>query len=81
MTENGGAPLLINVEQAAALLGIGRGLCYQLVQENRLPHVRLGRRLLISRQALEYWVQQEVGANGGGGIQSEQMPPEGTKEG
>lgn len=63
MTENGNTPILIPVEQAAKLLNIGRGLCYQLVQEKRLPSIRLGRRVLISRQALERWVQQEVGAN------------------
>ena len=81
VSDNGTAPLLISVEATAVLLGIGRGLAYQLVQENKLPHVRLGRRLLISRQALEQWVQREVGVNGGGGIQSEQIPPAGAKEG
>ena len=60
MSENSATPLLISVEQAAALLSIGRGLCYQLVAENRLPHIRLGKRVLISRHALEQWVHQEV---------------------
>lgn len=74
MTENGSAPLLIGVSEAAVLLNIGRGLCYQLVQEGRLPSIRLGRRVLISRQALETWVQREVGGIGADGVWSEQVP-------
>ena len=77
---NGNNPLLLSVDQAAKLLNIGRGLCYQLVRENRLPHLRLGRRLLISSQALEHWVQQEVGANAADGVGSEQIPSARAKE-
>ena len=66
------APLLISVAQAAKLLNIGRGLCYQLVQEGRLPSVRLGRRVLVSRLALESWVLQEVGAIAADGVSSGQ---------
>ena len=71
MTENGGPPLLLSVLEAARLLNIGRGLCYQLVQENRLPHIRLGRRVLISRQALEQWVQCEVAVVAHDGVRSD----------
>ena len=57
--ENG--TLLVSVAEAAKLLGIGRGLAYQLVQEKRLPSVKLGRRVLVPRQALEEWVAREAG--------------------
>ena len=60
MTENGNVPLLISVESAGKLLGIGRGLAYQLAREGKLPTVRLGRRTLISRQHLEVWIAHEV---------------------
>ena len=60
MVGNGGA-LLISVDEAAKLLGIGRGLAYDLVHEGRLPHVKLGRRLLVPRRALEDWVAREAG--------------------
>ena len=53
--------LLLSVEEAAKLLGISRGLAYQLVQEKRLPHVKLGRRVLVPRQGLEEWIAQEAG--------------------
>lgn len=43
----------LTVEEAAALLGIGRNSAYQAVARGELPAVRLGRRLLIPRAALE----------------------------
>ena len=72
MTETGGLPpLLLNVNQTCALLNIGRGLCYQLIAEGKLPSIRLGRRVLISRQALESWVQFEVAVVGDDGVRSD----------
>ena len=59
MSDNGA--LLVSVAEAAKLLGIGRGLAYQLVQEKRLPSVKLGRRVLVPRQALAEWVAREAG--------------------
>ena len=55
-------PLLLSVREAAIVLGIGRNLVYQLVREGRLPHVKLGRRVLIPRHALEEWLDREAGA-------------------
>lgn len=48
MTENGDT-LLLGVADAAKLLGISKGLAYDLIAEGRLPHVRLGRRVLVPR--------------------------------
>ena len=46
--------LTYSVEEAAALLGIGRGLAYEMVREGTLPGLRLGqRRILVPRGALE----------------------------
>ena len=60
---NGGSTngaLLVSVAEAAKLLGISRNLCYELVREDRLPHVRLGRRVLGPRQGLEQWIAREA---------------------
>lgn len=59
MSENG--VLLVSVEEAAKLLGISRNLAYELVRQKRLPHVRLGRRVLVPRQGLEEWIAREAG--------------------
>lgn len=41
------------VQEAARLLGISRGLAYELVKQGRLPVVRLGKRLVVPRAALQ----------------------------
>ena len=56
-----GAALLISVEAAAKLLGISRNLAYDLVRQGRIPHVRLGRRILVPRFGLEQWLANEAG--------------------
>ena len=46
------ARLTLTVEEAAALLGISRALAYELVGRGELPSLRLGRRLVVPRKAL-----------------------------
>ena len=46
-------PLLISVPEAARLLGVGTTFGWMLVHNGELPSVRLGRRVLIPRAALE----------------------------
>ena len=57
-----GQTLLLNVRQAARLLGIGKNLCYEMINEGRLPHVRLGRRVLVPREGLRAWIAHECEA-------------------
>jgi excisionase family DNA binding protein len=54
-------PVLLTVAEAAKLLRISRGLAYELVRQERIPFIRLGRRLLIPRRGLEEWVAREAG--------------------
>lgn len=39
--------LSINVEDAARVLGIGRGTAYDAVKRGEIPALRVGRRLLV----------------------------------
>ena len=41
--------LTMTVDEAAAQLGIGRGLAYEKCRTGEIPTVRIGRRLLVSR--------------------------------
>jgi excisionase family DNA binding protein len=50
-------PLLLSVPQAARLLGVGTTLCWELVHGGQLPSVRLGRRVLVPRVAVEQLAQ------------------------
>ncbi|MGH9063524.1 MAG: helix-turn-helix domain-containing protein [Acidimicrobiales bacterium] len=43
---------MLSVEEAGRLLGISRALAYQLVARHRLPHLRLGRRIVVPVAAL-----------------------------
>jgi excisionase family DNA binding protein len=45
-------PPTISVEEAAALLGISRGLAYRAAASGALPALRLGKRLRVSTTAL-----------------------------
>jgi len=56
-------PLALDVEQAAEVLGIGRNSCYALVARGELSVVRVGRRLIVPRQALENFLMAAA-ANG-----------------
>ncbi len=45
--------LTLTVEEAAKLLGIGRQLAYDRVKTGEIPVIKIGRRLLVPRSALE----------------------------
>jgi excisionase family DNA binding protein len=45
--------LTVSVEEAARILGISRGAAYAHARDGSLPIVRLGKRLLVPRAALE----------------------------
>ena len=63
--------LVVTVDQAAKALGISRGLAYEMARQGRIPAIRLGRRLLVPRSALERMLAEaDVGAgeNDGSGL-------------
>jgi len=58
MTAKSGAPeraerVTLSVEQTAALLGISRNGTYDAINRGEIPSIRIGRKLLVPRQALE----------------------------
>lgn len=53
-------PLLLSVDEAALLLGLGRTTTYQLVLSGRLASVKVGRRRLVPRRCLEEFVDALV---------------------
>ena len=48
-----GEKLAYSVEEAARLLGISKTSAYQATQVGELPTVRIGRRLLVPKAALD----------------------------
>ena len=56
--------MTISVEEAALQLGIGRNLAYELARRGELPGaIRLGRRILVSKKALESFLAGQSGAS------------------
>lgn len=47
------APVTLDVRNACAYLQISDYLLRQLVRERRIPHLRLGKRILFRQQALD----------------------------
>lgn len=43
----------LSVEEAADVLGISRGSAYQAVQMGEIPCIKIGKRILVPRVALE----------------------------
>ena len=59
--------LLLDINEVAAIMGIGRDLVYRLVLDidpgtlkPRLHSVKIGRRRLVARTSLERFILQEV---------------------
>ncbi|HKG62714.1 MAG TPA: helix-turn-helix domain-containing protein [Solirubrobacteraceae bacterium] len=47
---------LLTADDAAELLRVRRSTVYELARTRRLPHVRVGRRILFVRSDLAAWV-------------------------
>jgi len=45
--------LVLSVDEARLRLGISRGLIYEAVRQGQIPSIRVGRRILIPRIALQ----------------------------
>lgn len=52
--------LTLAVPQAADVLGISRDLAYELIARGELPSLRLGRRVVVPRRALERFIDDEA---------------------
>jgi len=42
-----------SVEEAAVLLGIGRNTCYDGIKNGDIPSIRIGKRILVPKLALD----------------------------
>ena len=60
-------PDVLSVSEAAQVLRIGRNTAYECIRQGSIPSVRLGRRILVPRAALERLLagdaQQDVDEN------------------
>lgn len=57
-TKNKLSAVTISVEEAGQLLGIARGTAYKAARNGDLPVVRVGKRYLVPRAALEQMLNE-----------------------
>jgi excisionase family DNA binding protein len=50
--------LVWTVEEAGRMLGISRAHAYELVARGELPHLRLGRRVVVPKHAIELLLER-----------------------
>jgi excisionase family DNA binding protein len=51
------------VEEAGRMLGISRAHAYELAARGELPHVRLGRRVVVPKQAIELLLKRAASSS------------------
>lgn len=54
--------LTLTIEEAASALGIGRSSAYEAARRGDIPAVRIGKRLLVPRAALERMLDNPTAA-------------------
>lgn len=53
-------PAVLNANQLAAALGISRAGAYQLLNTGTFPTLRIGKRLLVPKDKLVEWIEQNT---------------------
>jgi len=49
---------LLNVDQTAKVLGLSKFTIRAMINQRRIPFIRLGRRILFSKDTLETFIKQ-----------------------
>ena len=50
-------PKTLTVRGAAKVLGIGVASAYRAIDDGTLPHLKIGRRIIVPRAALDKWLE------------------------
>ena len=50
--------IALTASEAAELLGVSMPTMYELVRSRRIPAVHVGKKILISRQAIQDWLMK-----------------------
>ena len=58
-------PAVLNANQLATALGISRAGAYQLLNTGTLTKLRIGKRLLVPKDKLVDWIEQNTGGGNG----------------
>ena len=53
-------PLMLNVVQVAAVLGISRAGAYELVHSEGFPALKIGSRIVVPKDKLREWIDANI---------------------
>lgn len=53
-------PLMLSVSQVADVLGIGRTNAYELVKEKDFPSLKIGSRIVVTKDKFIAWIEEKV---------------------
>lgn len=56
-------PPFCSVEDVLEVLCISRATVYRLAGQGKIPCIRLGRRIVLSRDRLKNWLEEEMGGD------------------
>ena len=45
----------------AAVFGISKATAYRMADQGRIPCIRLGKRIILSKNHLKQWIDEEIG--------------------
>ena len=62
MTELQHMPMTLTVDEVAEVLRIGRTTAYTLARQRDFPTIRVGRRIVIPRDAFARWIEGQAEA-------------------
>ena len=60
-TSNEQLPMTMNAEQVGRYLNISRAGAYMLFHTEGFPCIRIGKRLLVQREAFLQWMEEQSG--------------------
>ena len=52
-------PLMMNMTDVAAVLGISKAGAYKLAHDNHFPAFQIGRRIVVSREKFVDWLNRQ----------------------
>jgi len=50
----------LTVTEIAEYIGLSSDMIYILCREKRIPHIRIGRRILFKRAAIDEWLENQM---------------------
>ena len=54
-------PYTLNADQVASVLGIARSSAYTLMHSEGFPTIRIGKRMLVTRERFAEWLDKQAG--------------------